>query len=77
MPLLLIDKEVLCIACQGQYPTAQVGPRKKVLDLLAAVYLSGGRGAAYDVYSRLPHNEQGLAGFDAAEAAAAMGLSAA
>lgn len=53
---------------------AQVGPRKKALDLLAAAYLSGGRSAAYDAYSRLPHNEQGLAGFDAADAVAAMGL---
>ena len=53
---------------------AQVGPRKKALDLLAAAYLRGGRSAAYDIYSRLPHNEQGLAGFDAANAAAAMCL---
>ncbi len=52
----------------------QVGPRKKALDLLAAAYLDGGRSAVYDVYSRLPHSEQGLLGFDAAQAAAAMGI---
>ncbi|KAK9822241.1 hypothetical protein WJX81_005013 [Elliptochloris bilobata] len=53
----------------------QVGPRKKALDLLAVAFLAGGRSAAYDVFSRLPHNEQGFAGFDAAGAAAAIGLS--
>jgi hypothetical protein len=52
----------------------QVGPRKKALDLLAAAYLIGGRGAAYEVFAGLAHSEEGMAAFDSAGAAARMGL---
>ena len=52
----------------------QVGHRKQALDLLAAAFLSGGRSAAFEVFSRLPHNEAGFAGFDAARAAAELGV---
>ena len=53
---------------------AQVGPRKKALDLLTAAIIDGGRGAAYDVFAGLPHSEAGFAAFDAGRAGARMGL---
>ena len=51
-----------------------MGHRKQALDLLAAAFLSGGRCAAFEVFSRLPHSEAGFAGFDAARAAAELGV---
>jgi len=53
---------------------AQVGHRKQALDVLAAAYLRGGRGAAYEAFARLPHSEAGFAGFSADKAAAELGL---
>jgi len=51
-----------------------VGHRKQALDVLAAAYLRGGRGAAYEAFARLPHSEAGFAGFSADKAAAELGL---
>lgn len=52
----------------------QVGPRKKALDLLATAFIDSGRGAAYDMFAGLPHNETGYAAFNVDRAAVRMGL---
>ena len=65
----IICSGFICSGC-----LQQVGPRKKALDLLATAFISGGRGAAYDLFAGLPHNETGYAAFDVDRATARMGL---